>query len=273
MKNFHSVFAQSLSAYLELRRALGFHCKSHTAHLQSFDTYACQRSHAGLLTQELALGFALSNPKSSTNYCARRYHVVRNFSEYLAIYDPTTPLLDPKILPHSQARPPRHIYTDEELEHILDEARRVSPKNPVRGLTFHAMIGLAASSGLRIGEVVGLDRVAVDLKTGMLVVRQSKFGKSRLVPLHSTTVEVLHNYAAVRDASFPDCKDAAFFVHSGLQRYAKNTLQRVFAGLAFRAGLRGPKGRGPTFHDLRHYAESRIMPSRFPFPALKARHS
>jgi len=252
MKNFHSVFAERLSAYLELRRTLGFQCNSHTDHLQSFDTYACQRSYTGPLTQELALGFAFSNPKSSTNYCARRYHVVRHFSEYLSIFDPTTPLLDPKILPHSQARTPRHIYTDEELEHILDEARRVSPKNPVRGLTFHAMIGLAASSGLRIGEVVGLDRVDVDLKTGMLAVTQSKFGKSRLVPLHSTTLEVLRSYAAVRDASFPDCKDAAFFVHSGLRRYAKNTLQRVFAGLAFRAGLRGPKGRGPTFHDLRH---------------------
>jgi len=252
MRAFQSVFAGRLALYLELRRSLGFRCQDPAFFLQSFDTYACQRNHTGPLTQELALSFALSNPKNSTNYCARRYQVVRHFSEYLAIYDPTTPLLGPKALPHSQARTPRHIYTDEELEHILDEARRVSPNNPVRGLTFHAMIGLAASSGLRIGEAVGLDRVDVDLKTGMLVVRQSKFGKSRLVPLHSTTLEVLRSYAAVRDVSFPDCKDEAFFVHSGLRRYAKNTLQRVFAGLAFRAGLRGPKGRGPTFHDLRH---------------------
>lgn len=252
MMSFLSIFAERLLAYLELRRSLGFNCKSHTKHLQSFDTYAHQRSHTGPLTQELALSFALSNPNSSTNHCAHHYQVVRHFSEYLAIYDPTTPIFDPKALPHSQARTPRHIYTDEELAHILDEARRVSPNNPVRGVTFHAMIGLAASSGLRIGEVVGLDHADVDLKTGMLVVRQSKFGKSRLVPLHSTTLEVLRSYAAARNASFPDCKDAAFFVHSGLRRYAKNTLQQVFAGLAFRAGLRGPKGRGPTFHDLRH---------------------
>ncbi len=252
MKTLKSVFAKPLSVYLKLRCDLGFRCKDATVLLQSFDNHVFLRNHSGPLTQELALSFALSNPKNSTNYCSRRYQVVRHFSEYLAIYDPTTPLLDPKALPHSQARTPRHIYTDEELQRILDEARGVSPKNPVRGLTFHAMIGLAASSGLRSGEVIGLDRADVDLKTGMLVVRQSKFGKSRLVPLHSTTLEVLRSYAAVRDASFPDCKDAAFFVHSGLRRYAQNTLQRVFAGLAFRAGLRGPKGRGPTFHDLRH---------------------
>ena len=252
MKSLRSMFAEPLSAYLDLRRALGCRCEEPTFHLLSFDAYACQRNHTGPLTQELALAFALSNPKNSTNYCARRYQVVRHFAEYLAIYDPTTPLLDPKILPHSQARTPRHIYTDEELLRIFDEARSLSPKNPVRGLTFHAMIGLAASSGLRIGEVVGLDRGDVDLKTGMLLIRQSKFGKSRLVPLHSTTLDFLRKYAAVRDASFPDCKEAAFFIHSGQRRYARNTLQRVFAGLAFRAGLRGPKGRGPTFHDLRH---------------------
>jgi len=260
MKSLQSVFAGRLALYLELRRSLGFCCQDQAFILQSFDTFACQRNHTGLLTQDLALDFATSNPNSSTNYCARRYQVLRHFSEFLAAYEPTTPILDPKALPRSQARIPRHIYTDEELQRILDEARRVSPNNPVRGLTFHAMIGLAASSGLRIGEVVGLDRVDVDLKTGMLVVRQSKFGKSRLVPLHNTTLEVLRKYAAVRDASFPDCKDAAFFVHSGLRRYAKNTLERVFAGLAFRAGLRGPKGRGPSFHSLRHrFAVKRLV--------------
>jgi integrase len=252
MRTFQGVFAGRLVVYLELRRSLGFRCHDPVFLLQSFDTFACQRNHTGPLTQELALDFAMNNPHSSTNYRARRYQVVRHFSEYLAAYEPTTPRLDPKALPHSQARPPRHIYTDDELQRILDEARRVSPKNPVRGLTFHAMIGLAASSGLRSGEVVRLGRGDVDLKTGILLIGQSKFGKSRLVPLHSTTLGVLRNYAAVRDASLPDCKDAAFFIHAGRRRYAQNTLQRAFAGLAFRAGLRGPKGRGPTFHDLRH---------------------
>ena len=64
----------------------------------------------------------------------------------------------------------------------------------------------------------------------------------------------------MRQASFSNCKDEAFFVHSRRRRYAKNTLQKVFADLAFRAGLRGPKGRGPTFHDLRHrFAVKRLV--------------
>src|SRR5436309_15739466 len=77
MKSLRSMFAEPLSAYLDLRRALGCRCEEPTFHLRSFDAYACQRNHTGPLTQELALAFALSNPKNSTNYCARRYQVVR----------------------------------------------------------------------------------------------------------------------------------------------------------------------------------------------------
>ena len=252
MKSLESVFAVPLSAYLELRRSLGYRCKDAAFLLHSFDTYVCQQKHAGPLTQELALDFATSNPNSSINYRAHRYRVVRQFFEYLAIHDPKTPPLDPKALPHSHARTPRHIYTDEELLRLLDEARRLSPKDPIRALTFRAMIGLAASSGLRISEVLGLDRGDVDWKTGTLLIRHSKFGKSRLVPLHSTTLDVLRGYAALRDASFPDCKVTAFFLNSQRRQYAHDTVQQAFAGLARRAGLRGPDGRGPTFHDLRH---------------------
>jgi len=260
MKNFQSAFAEHLSAYIQLRRALGFRSGEAAYFLEAFDRHLFEKNHTGPLTQELALEFACANAKTSTNYCASRYQAVRHFSEYLATFDPRTPFLDPKALRPSRARTPRHIYTDEELQKILTEARSVSPKNPVCGLTLHTMIGLAASTGLRISEILRLDREDVDLKTGVLNVRCSKFNKSRLVPLHKTTVEVLHNYAAARDAAFPNCKAAAFFVNSRQKRCVRNTVQQLFAGVACRAGLRGPKGRGPTFHDLRHYPARLIIP-------------
>ena len=260
MKSFQSVFAERLSAYIQLRRALGYRFGKAAYFLEAFDRCLFEKNHTGPLTQELALEFACANAKTSTNYCASRYQAVRHFSEYLATFDPRTPFLDPKALRPSRARTPRHIYTDEELQKILTEARSVSPKNPVCGLTLHTMIGLAASTGLRISEILRLDREDVDLKTGVLNVRCSKFNKSRLVPLHKTTVEVLHNYAVARDAAFPNCKAAAFFVSSRQKRCVRNTVQQLFAGVACRAGLRGPKGRGPTFHDLRHrFATKRLV--------------
>jgi len=260
MKSLQSVFAGHLSAYIQLRRSLGFRSWEPAYFLEAFDRCVFEKKHTGPLTQELALEFACSNPKTSTNYCAQRYQVVRHFSEYLATFDPQTPFLDPKALERSKARSPRHIYTDEELQKILTEARYVSRKNPICGLTFSTMIGLAASTGLRISEIVRLDREDVDLKTGVLNVRCSKFNKSRLVPLHKTTLEVVHNYAAARDAAFPNCKSVAFFVNTLQKRCVRNTVQQLFAGVACRAGLRGPKGRGPTFHDLRHrFATKRLV--------------
>ena len=128
------------------------------------------------------------------------------------------------------------------------------------GLTLHTIIGLAASTGLRISEVIRLDREDVDLKTGVLNIRCSKFNKSRLVPLHQTSLEVIRNYAAARDAAFPNGKALAFFVNTLQKRCVRNTVQQLFAGVACRAGLRGPKGRGPTFHDLRHrFATKRLV--------------
>ncbi len=260
MKNFQSMFAKHLSNYVHLRHALGFRSEEPTFVLEAFDRWIFQRNHTGPLTQELALEFACSNPKNSTNYCARRYQVIRHFSEYLATFDPRTPFLDPKTLQRSKAQTPRHIYTDQELQKILYEARHVSRRNPVCGLTLHAMIGLAASTGLRIREVIRLDREDVDLKTGVLNVRSSKFNKSRLVPLHITTLEVVRNYAAARDTAFPNCKAVAFFINTRQKRFVRNTVQQLFAGIACRAGLRGPKGRGPSFHDLRHrFAVQRLV--------------
>jgi integrase len=253
MKSFLSVFAQHLSDYVKLRRALGFRSEEPAFFLDAFDKWIFQRNHTGPLTQELALEFACGNPNNSTNYCARRYQVIRHFSEHLATFDPRAPFLDPRALQRSKTRTPRHIYTDQELQKILHEARHVSQNNPICGLTLHSMIGLAASTGLRISEVIRLDREDVDLKTGILNIRRSKFNKTRLVPLHRTTLEVVGNYAAARDAAFPSCKAVAFFINSRQKRFARNTLQQLFAGVACRARLRGPKGRGPSFHNLRHY--------------------
>src|SRR6266446_1272297 len=181
---FQSVFADRIAAYIHLRGALGFRPGDQAYFLELFDRRMFEKDHMGPLTQELALEFACSNPGATTNYRVSRYQAIRHFSQYLATFDPRTPVLDPKALERSQRRSPRHIYTDRELQQILIEARSVSPKSPLSGLTLYTMIGLAASTGLRISEIVGLDKADVDLKAGVLNVRRSKFQKSRLVPIH-----------------------------------------------------------------------------------------
>ena len=91
-------------------------------------------------------------------------------------------------------------------------------------------------------------------------IRRTKFAKDRLVPVHSSTLEVLRRYITLRDAHYPGIESTAFFVNLRKQRYSSHTLQYDFWNLGFRTGLRGPKGKGPRFHDLRHTFAVRRLP-------------
>ena len=260
MSSFSSIIGERLVAYIDLQRALGFQFERQVSALRAFDEYLEKRGNPQPLTQELVLDFATADPSSSAENCARRYNVIRRFCEYLATYDPKTPTLDPKLLPRTNSRLPSRIITDEELSGLLFEARRISQRNPVRGVTLQTMIGLAASTGLRIGEVVRLDRSDVDLKTGILSIRRTKFYKDRYVPTHPSTLSVLQSYAAVRDSTYPEWRAPAFFVTTSETRFCCVTLRESFREAAKRAKLRGPTGKGLSFHSLRHrFAVKRLV--------------
>ncbi len=249
---FRSIFSEHLRNYVALRRNFGLKFDTQAGILVIFDKYVCDIGHTGLLTKDIAIGFATANQDITPHQCSRRYGVVRNFSDYLATYEPKTPCLDPKALYAQRASAPAHIYSEEELVNLLSLAKQIAPKNPLRGYTLHAMVGLAAGTGLRISEVVALDRADVDLVSGVLMIRQAKFFKDRLVPVHSSVLKVLDEYAHLRDAAHVEPKSPAFFVHQWGGRFSRHTLQMVYWELTRRAGLRGDTGNGPTFHDLRH---------------------
>jgi len=254
MKPFQSHFAERLSDYIRLRRGLGFKFQE-AAILYHFDQFVCEQGHTESLTQELALSFAGASPPVAPNGRARRYQVVRQFATYLSVYEPETMRLDPKALVRSRIRPPVHIYTEDELGKLLDSALRYAPGDPLGGVTVWTMIGLVASTGLRIGELVRLDKADLELESGVLTIRQTKFGKSRIVPAHPTTLDVLRRYASLRNRHFrspePECE--AFFLNRSGRRFIINTLQGIFRGVAARAGIRSHRGKGPNFHSLRHY--------------------
>lgn len=260
MKGFSGPFADRLAAYVELQRALGYQFEGQVGYLRAFNEYALREGYRPPLTQDMAVAFATHDSSSSTDLRARRYRAVRRFSEYLRTFDPQTPILDPDAVRHPRARASVHILTDEELARLLHEARHISSHYPVRGVTLHAMVGLGASTGLRISEVVRLDKADVDLATGMLFIRKTKFKKQRYVPTHPSTLEVMRHYAALRDCAFPDCRDPAFFLTVWQRRFRRNTLQQSFCELARRAGLRPPTGRGIGWHHLRHrFAVKRLV--------------
>jgi integrase len=196
------------------------------------------------------LGFIFSW-EGTANGRAIHYGIVRRFSDYLAVFDPGTELLDAKALPRSRAIPPPRILTDDELARLMTGCGSVSPDYPERGKFLVPLVGLLASTGLRSGEALRLDRGDVDLVTGILHIRRTKFRKDRLVPVHSSTLAVLRSYANYRDFTFPAQEKPAFFVSSRGTRLSPGGLMAAFHAATSLAGLhQGGKRLRP--HDLRH---------------------
>ena len=146
---------------------------------------------------------------------------------------------------------PPHLYSLEEIDALL-HAVGVLFHQPLRVATYHTLIGLLVVTGMRIGEVVGLDRDHVDLDGGVLTIIESKFGKSRQLLLHPSTVTALREYADLRDRTPGTANTAAFFV-STRGRLLVNTIDYTFAFIREAAGIRVPPDvRQPRVHDFRH---------------------
>lgn len=252
---------EHIASYLQLQqKTLGKSFVDEAKVLRSFEKFVASRAHLGPITQELALAFATDDGRRSPSRSWKRYNVVRHFAQHLAVFVPGTSVLDPRALRRHLKRPPPFIFGDDELTRLLGEAR--SPrKSQLAASTHHTAFGLAVSTGLRAGEVIGLDDEEVDLDGCLLKVRDTKFRKDRLVPIHASVAVAMREYRAVRDVAFPTRKDTAFFVSTTKgKRFYKDSLTLAFSEVAQRAGIRRPDGHEPTFHSLRHtFAVRRLM--------------
>ena len=254
---FATTLGERVEAYVALRRSLGYSLEKQAGILRELVRYVAAEQADGPLCRRTVLGFIFSQ-EGTANGRAVRYGVIRRFGDYLAIFDPSTEPLDPKALPRSRAIPPPRILTDEELARLMAACRAVSPDYPERGKVLAPLVGLLASTGLRSGEALRLDRGDVELATGLLHIRRTKFRKDRLVPVHPSTLAVLRDYARRRDATFPAIRTPAFFISSRGTRLSPNGMRSAFHAAASLAGLdQGAKQLRP--HDLRHrFAVTRL---------------
>jgi integrase len=259
MSGFKSVYAERLVSYVALRRKLGLRFNNQEVTLRAFDRFADTHAHQGPLTEEFARHFATAVPDVTTTIPSRRYLAVRQFAEYLATFDPATPRLDPKAIVRLRSQPPPYIFTDEDLARLLESAAEFRKRHPVSNHAFHAMLGLGASCGLRLREVLGLDVPDVDLDEGILVIRRTKLDKDRLVPVHVTTLNVLRRYASMRHQHPNAAAETAFFLSSRGRRFQSYMVGYLFRKLAQRLNLNFPCG-APTFYSLRHsFAVRRLV--------------
>ncbi len=251
-----SALRRALDDYLRLRRGLGTELRGPEVTLRRFIEFLDAQG-APFITTDLALRFATASESVTPATHAQRLGDVRRFAVFLGASDPRTEIPPRRLLPERYRRCPPYIYSDEELSRIVEEAARLPSPLGLRGPTCATIFGLLASTGLRLGEAVGLDRDDVDLGAGILTIRGAKFGKSRLVPMHDTTKAALSAYGQERDRLMPRTASPAFFLSERGRRLPKCTAQYNFAVVSRTVGLRPPTtrhrhGRGPRIHDLRH---------------------
>lgn len=236
--------------YLALRRALGFKLVDTGRLLMQFIGHL-EQVGATRITTDVAVAWARQSVRAKPLYWRRRLSVVRGFAGHLHTLDPATEIPPAGLLRCFPNRMPPHLYSADEIA-ALQHAAGVLFRQPLRIATYRTLIGLLAVTGLRIGEAVRLDRDHVDLDAGVLSVIEGKFGKSRQVLLHSSTVAALREYAALRDRSPVAATTMAFFV-STRGRLLVNTVDYTFADLLDAAGIHvAPGARRPRLHDFRH---------------------
>jgi integrase len=248
MSDLHS----ALDEYLNIRRALGFKLRDQGTVLPQF-LFFLEKKGASFITTDLALQWATLPENVLPAHWARRLTMVRTFARFRSAVDPRTEIPPQGLLPFRYRRKPPYIYDDGEISRLLEASSHLRSIIGLRASTYTTLFGLLAVTGMRVSEPIALNRGDVDLVRGILTVRLTKFGKSRLIPVHLSTLEKLAEYNRLRDRFFSSPRCPSFFVSEKGTRLTHWSVRWTFVKLSRQIGLRGLNdSHGPRLHDLRH---------------------
>lgn len=245
--------------YLALRRRLGFALVTPGQALLSFARYADRIGHRGPVTVEFAVRWARLPEGAKPSYWARRLSIVRGFAQHRRLFDPETEIPPTGLLGPSSRRSTPHIYSETEIAALLRAAAELDPARGLRPHTYVTLFGLLITTGLRISEALCLGRDDVDLQGGVLTVQLGKFRKSRLVPLHPSTVEALAQYAWRRD-HHSHTSAGTFLLNEAGTALGTSGVAHTFGALRRTLGWeKNREGRRPRLHDMRHTMAVRTL--------------
>lgn len=239
---------EQVTHYLRLRRSLGYKLVEHERFLNQFLDYL-ETNQAATITAENALAWAQLPTGVSARWHGARLSAVRGFSAWAQAFDSEIQVPPTGLLPMRTTRATPYLYSQDQLDALMTAASRLNPH--LRAATFQTLIGLLATTGMRASEATRAAVTDLDINAGTLTVRGAKFGKTRLLPLHTSTVDQLRGYLEIRSAALPTTT-ALLISTAGTQLTYGNT-QRVFKKLTTQAGIE-PRSSAcrPRMHDLRH---------------------
>ena len=267
----HVTLQARLEQYLAERRRAGFELSTMGHGLARFARYVAKSRHQGALTVDLMAAWASQAKGGHGDRAtwARQLRLLRPFTGWLRQFEPATEVPDEAVFGPVPGRTAPHIYHEHEIVELLAAARGLGHSGGVldglRSAVIETLFGLIACTGLRISEALGLHDADVDLEAEAVTIRQSKYGKSRLVPLHPSAVQALAKYRTQRSLHVRATPQAPFFVSTRGQLLGQpvgdRQVHRIFEQLRKQLGWvdRGSHG-APRVHDLRHaFAVRRLM--------------
>lgn len=259
-----SAMREALTQYVALRRALGTQLQEPARTLEDFIEFLAQE-RSEFITTELALRWAMKPERVQRATWARRLSMVRQFAAWFSTIDARTEVPPYRLLAPRRIRNKPHIFGEQEIGELMGKAATLASPAGLRALTYTTLIGLLTSTGLRPGEALALNRSDVDLTSGILSIRQTKFGKSRFVPVSDSTRAALEDYAKRRDELCAHRQSDAFLLSDRGKRLSGSAARRTFAKLSCAVGIRMAPGgrrigRGPRLQDFRHcFATRRLI--------------
>lgn len=236
-----------IADYLSLRRALGFKLEKNELYLGQFRRYL-ETAGITVITVDVMVQWAML-PGGAPGWHAHRLGVLRSFARWAHVFNPGIPIPDPRTLRAKTGRMVAFIYSPEDVQAVLDAADRIP--HPMVAATYRTLIGLLSCTGLRVGEAIQLNRSS--LNDGVLTIVDTKFGKTRFVPLHPSAQDVLAYYGALRDKTLGPVPTEALFASLAGTRLIYKNVHFTFHRLIGAAGI-VPRSRAcrPRIHDLRH---------------------
>jgi integrase len=248
-----SSIAARVKRFLQLKRSLGFKMETEGILLNQFARFALNRKLSGPLKAHNLIAWATGDSSHTRRYQVNRLSIIRSFARHCAAEDGVGEVPPARLLSANQHRKQPHLFTTEQISSLMAAAGRLTPVYPNRPLVYMTLLGLLASTGMRISEVIGLTLADIDLDKGLIVVRHTKFGKSRLVPLHPTTQSALQAYMRQREPKNRTGASEAVLVGANGRALPYTTVLGTFRRLVRQLGFQSNGTIAQIrIHDLRH---------------------
>lgn len=249
---------QDVDNYLRLRRSLGHQMKEAEYLLPDFAAFLDERGEQTVTIAAALAWVKAREPGTVTTSGPRRITAVRGFARYMSGSDPATEVPPMGLVPYNRRRGRIFLYSDADVAAVMTAAKETIAQ-PLRAATYWTLIGLLAAAGLRVGEAIKLDRGDIDWDQGVLHIRETKFGKSRLVPLQDSSMAALREYDTLRTRLMPSPKDPSFFVSLTARRLIYAVVCPTFRDLVSAAGVGAGAPHPPRLHELRHSFAVKVL--------------